>query len=241
MCKRFHREKQISRVVSGWQAAINVSLADAAPRSQGREESFAQSRQRETSQIPGGITATILRLEEDTHRLLSLIVQDNATRLSEAGASNHGPEGMIEIQPSELVATRLRMYREIAEFRRYTRTIAQGPDQAQSRHTSSSRPDAFGHDAISNTRGLARSSVIETEATGVFRGVRRRRVEGDYIICMDPLADAYHVDWCKAACGQNFHRNCLATWHDVRRTCPAWSVRDSLGSLVMHMANTSLD
>lgn len=55
---------------------------------------------------------------------------------------------------------------------------------------------------------------------------RRKPVEGDCPICFDGLDASRNeqVVWCRAACGQNIHRDCFQTWAKTKRqlevTCP---------------------
>ncbi|KAG7123256.1 Mitogen-activated protein kinase kinase kinase 1 like [Verticillium longisporum] len=55
---------------------------------------------------------------------------------------------------------------------------------------------------------------------------RRKPVEGDCPICFDGLDASSNekVVWCRAACGQNIHRDCFQTWAKTKRqsevTCP---------------------
>jgi len=46
----------------------------------------------------------------------------------------------------------------------------------------------------------------------------RKAVEGDCPICFDEMdANAEAVVWCKAACGQNIHKECFETWAATKR------------------------
>lgn len=52
-----------------------------------------------------------------------------------------------------------------------------------------------------------------------------RTVAGDCPICLEDLNSGDGVLWCKAQCGQNFHRDCINTWiyNNVdHKTCAYW-------------------
>ncbi|KAM0326142.1 hypothetical protein ACHAQA_006736 [Verticillium albo-atrum] len=55
---------------------------------------------------------------------------------------------------------------------------------------------------------------------------RRKPIEGDCPICFDELSvqSSEKIVWCRAACGQNIHRDCFETWAKTKRqsevTCP---------------------
>ena len=54
-----------------------------------------------------------------------------------------------------------------------------------------------------------------------------RPVDGDCPICLEDLNSGDGVIWCKAQCGQNFHRDCINTWLDnnvAHKTCAYWWV-----------------
>ena len=64
-----------------------------------------------------------------------------------------------------------------------------------------------------------------TEAEPLEPG--RKTIEGECSICQDDLCVEDRLVWCKAQCGQNFHQECMQTWHEVstqRRSCPYWLV-----------------
>ena len=56
----------------------------------------------------------------------------------------------------------------------------------------------------------------------------RRAIEGDCSICCEELGNGDATVWCKAQCRQNFHEECIETWHGTqevlgrRRGCPYW-------------------
>ena len=73
----------------------------------------------------------------------------------------------------------------------------------------------------------------EMEAVPVFMGefarfdcpqhVFRRELDEECCsICLEPWADR-PLSWCKAQCGENFHKHCIAEWlMSSRGTCPKW-------------------
>lgn len=54
----------------------------------------------------------------------------------------------------------------------------------------------------------------------------RRAIEGDCCICFEDLSSGGDTAWCKAQCRQNFHADCIDTWHASQvanrraMTCP---------------------
>ncbi|OJJ43868.1 hypothetical protein ASPZODRAFT_145804 [Penicilliopsis zonata CBS 506.65] len=55
------------------------------------------------------------------------------------------------------------------------------------------------------------------------RAVRRRAVDGDCGICLNPLQSSEgheeeELTWCKAQCGVNYHRSCIDEWKETFRT-----------------------
>lgn len=56
----------------------------------------------------------------------------------------------------------------------------------------------------------------------------RRVIEGDCFICCEDLSSGGATAWCRAQCRQNFHADCIDTWHASqeaygrRKTCPYW-------------------
>ncbi|RDA91543.1 hypothetical protein CP533_4375 [Ophiocordyceps camponoti-saundersi (nom. inval.)] len=70
------------------------------------------------------------------------------------------------------------------------------------------------------------TSPAEGYDTSSFQcGGKRRAIEGDCSICFCELEsnDAQAIVWCRAACGQNFHRQCMNTWirkSDRSPRCP---------------------
>ncbi|KAG5921902.1 hypothetical protein E4U42_005681, partial [Claviceps africana] len=70
------------------------------------------------------------------------------------------------------------------------------------------------------------ASAPGVEAGSAARGSRRRSIEGDCPICFCPLdvrGESESVVWCRAACGQNMHRECFAMWARTGTggvTCP---------------------
>jgi len=43
-------------------------------------------------------------------------------------------------------------------------------------------------------------------------GGQRKPIEGDCPVCVMPFEEGEDLVWCKAACGQNIHRNCFDQW-----------------------------
>lgn len=123
---------------------------------------------------------------------------------------------------------RLELERERAtEQHRQEREIAQTGRRRESVSSDRSQSDStrsFSNDT-SSTRNPATSSGSAYQDT-----VARRPVEGDCGICMSALRDDNSSDedlvWCRAQCGNNFHRGCLREWIDHRSggnllpTCP---------------------
>lgn len=56
----------------------------------------------------------------------------------------------------------------------------------------------------------------------------RRAIEGDCSICFEDLSVGGDTAWCRAQCRQNFHADCVNTWHASQdtygdgKTCPFW-------------------
>lgn len=49
---------------------------------------------------------------------------------------------------------------------------------------------------------------------------KRKPVEGDCPICFEEMktdSNSEPLTWCKAACGQNIHRNCFTKWANTKR------------------------
>lgn len=55
-----------------------------------------------------------------------------------------------------------------------------------------------------------------------------RAIEGECSICFEDISSGGTTTWCRAQCRQNFHKDCLETWHASqvadgrRKTCPYW-------------------
>lgn len=60
------------------------------------------------------------------------------------------------------------------------------------------------------------------------RAYDRRAIEGDCCICFEDLSSGGDTAWCRAQCRQNFHADCIDTWHASQvanrraKTCPHW-------------------
>lgn len=56
---------------------------------------------------------------------------------------------------------------------------------------------------------------------------KRRPVEGDCPICFSELDPASNeaIVWCKAACGQNMHKECFETWATTKRQSGSYAGR----------------
>ncbi len=79
---------------------------------------------------------------------------------------------------------------------------------------------------------FARAPPIEEDEEGETGGgdKKRKPVEGDCPICFNELeAQGEAVVWCRAACGQNIHKECFEMWAATKRqqagaraevTCP---------------------
>lgn len=64
----------------------------------------------------------------------------------------------------------------------------------------------------------------EPEDETIYNG-KRKPIEGECPICvfdMDPATE--EIVWCKAACGQNFHKDCFAQWKASKRGGPVTCV-----------------
>ena len=106
------------------------------------------------------------------------------------------------------------------------------PVSESTRNTSSTAPQD--RTAISR-EALHESSSIEpvTEPTTKqeppeepLHAHTRRTIEGDCSICCEELSTDDATVWCKAQCRQNFHVDCINTWHgfqgEWKKSCPYW-------------------
>ena len=56
----------------------------------------------------------------------------------------------------------------------------------------------------------------------------RRAIEGDCSICCEDVSSGGDTLWCRAQCRQNFHADCINSWHASQeanrrvKTCPHW-------------------
>ncbi|KAI9645107.1 hypothetical protein NHQ30_005841 [Ciborinia camelliae] len=56
----------------------------------------------------------------------------------------------------------------------------------------------------------------EGEDETVYNG-KRKPIEGDCPICVFDMKPGEEIVWCKAACGQNFHKECFDQWKASKR------------------------
>lgn len=64
-------------------------------------------------------------------------------------------------------------------------------------------PDGHSHDAS--------SSAQAAEDESMYNG-KRKPIDGECPICVFEMEPTEEIVWCKAACGQNFHRECFEQW-----------------------------
>lgn len=59
--------------------------------------------------------------------------------------------------------------------------------------------------------------LSEHEAATASTKVSRKPIDGECPICVFDMEVGEEIVWCKAACGQNFHRECFEQWRRSKK------------------------
>lgn len=71
--------------------------------------------------------------------------------------------------------------------------------------------------------------IMDESGAGGEKDKNRKAVDGDCSICFEEMeGDKEELVWCRAACGQNIHKQCFETWSATKKsggarakvTCP---------------------
>ncbi|KAL2005052.1 hypothetical protein VTN00DRAFT_2902 [Thermoascus crustaceus] len=171
-----------------------------------------------TPNVPGEQVRLVTQSTDDEQR---------STRLTESSGQN-----LRDTERESTLSIRSRPRSEL-EGERATGQHRQEGEMAQTeRRRESVSPDrSQSNSARSNTNGTSSTRNPATPSGSTYQDtVTRRPIEGDCGICMSALQDdnSSHENlvWCRAQCGNNFHRGCLREWIDHRSeenllpTCP---------------------
>ncbi|PQE30383.1 RING finger domain (Znf1) protein [Rutstroemia sp. NJR-2017a WRK4] len=74
----------------------------------------------------------------------------------------------------------------------------------------------FANAPVTQAPSAEHSHEMRVEDESLYNG-KRKPIEGDCPICVFEMEAGEEIVWCKAACGQNFHKECFDQWRLSKR------------------------
>jgi hypothetical protein len=74
----------------------------------------------------------------------------------------------------------------------------------------------FANAPVTQAPSAEHNHEMQVEDESKYNG-KRKPIEGDCPICVFEMEAGEEIVWCKAACGQNFHKECFDQWKLSKR------------------------
>ncbi|RHZ76687.1 hypothetical protein Glove_194g162 [Diversispora epigaea] len=59
----------------------------------------------------------------------------------------------------------------------------------------------------------------EIEKLKAIASIKRKPIDGNCSVCMEPLNNGQKLIWCQSGCGNNVHQDCFTEWTTQKVTC----------------------
>ncbi|RHZ59149.1 hypothetical protein Glove_365g209 [Diversispora epigaea] len=59
----------------------------------------------------------------------------------------------------------------------------------------------------------------EIEKLMAIASIKRKPIDGNCSVCMEPLNNGQKLIWCQSGCGNNIHQDCFSEWTTQKVTC----------------------